>query len=115
MDYSKLSVKAKDKINKYGGDVAIIRNGDVTYNEETNTYDSNDVTISGKGILSSIDSSFINGTTVMYGDVSMMCYLDSEPVVNDKLIFGGKQYTVVNIESVNPDGKCVIYYNLQLR
>lgn len=45
----------------------------------------------------------------------MMCHLEKTPEVNDKVTFGGKEYTVINIEAINPDGLCVIYYNLQLR
>lgn len=44
-----------------------------------------------------------------------MCIFDKEPVVGDVIKMGGKDYTVVRVNALNPDGNCVIYYDIQAR
>ena len=69
----------------------------------------------GKGVLSRIDIKYVNGLTILQGDVSLMCVLDSEPMINEMLSFGGKEYKIIDKQALNPDGSCAIYYKLQLR
>lgn len=116
MDYGKYAVKAKNKIEQYGGLVQIIRKGeDEVYDPETNSYVSTETIIKGKGILSRYTTEQTNGTLILQGDVKLMCVLDSAPVLDDVLEIGGVKYLVKDIAPLNPDGNTVIYYNLQLR
>lgn len=93
----------------------ITRKGNAVYNPVTKETSSVDEQILGKGIMSSIDDNAVNGTTVMAGDVNIMCVVNSRPNVNDSLLFGGKTYNIVNVRECNPDGNCVIYYEIQGR
>lgn len=115
MDYRKYSNKAIVKLEKYGGECTITRMGEEVYNTETNTYEGEETVIKGKGILSNYSDSQINGTLILTGDRKLMCYLESEPIIDDVLTIGGIDYLVKGINPLNPDGSTVIYYNLQLR
>lgn len=116
MDYSKYYLKVKAKISQYGGDCFIIRKGELgQYNPATNKYESEEEVVKGKGILSNYDDSLVNGTSINAGDVKIMCIFDKEPIVGDVIKMGGRDYTVVRVNGLNPDGKCVIYYDIQAR
>lgn len=115
MDYTKYADKARVKIAQYGNDVEIIRKADRVYDKETHSYISQNEVISGKGLLQNIDSTNIDGTVIQIGDVRLMCVLDKEPKLNDVLYFADKEYSIVKIDRLSPDGTTVIYYNLVLR
>lgn len=116
MNYNKYANKAKNKINQYGGECYIIRKGaDEVYNEDTCEYESTSIKIDGKGVLSNYDEIQVDGSSVLSGDLKLMCILDKAPELTDRITFGKKTYSIVKINEINPDGRCVIYYDLQVR
>lgn len=116
MNYSKYSKLTKDKLTKYGGKCFVIRKGtNEVYNPITDEYESTKIVIEGVGLLGSFENNEINGSSVLGGDVKIMCTLNDKPKVADVIQFGKKNYTIVNISEVNPDGNCVIYYDIQAR
>lgn len=115
MDYTKYNTKVFNKLNEYGASVYILRKGNEEYNEETNEYEGTDYRINGKGILRNFNFRNINGTTILNGDVQLMCVFDEKPLINDVVYIGEKNYTIVAINEVNPDGSNAIFYNIQGR
>lgn len=116
MNYQTYANIAVEKISQYGGEVVIVRKEGEIYNPETNEYESEEVRIKGKGILSYYGSSFINGSTVQNGDVKIMCYFENgSPKAGDVITVGAKTYNVISIQECNPDGNCSIYYTIQGR
>lgn len=116
MNYNKYAEKTKKKIAQYGGKCTIIRKGEEeVYDPSTDSYSNTDVRIEGKAILNNYDVSAVNGTSVLAGDVNLMCTFDEEIKNGDTVSFGGKNYTVINVNPLSPDGSVVIYYDVQAR
>lgn len=116
MNYSIYSDKAKEKITQYGSACEIhrlIEGG--TYNEDTDSYEGEEKIIKGVALLSGCGLQNVNGSTILAGDVFIMCVLDDVPHNDDSIIIGDNQYSIVNVETVSPNGKEVIYYKLQGR
>lgn len=95
-----------------------VLNGKGTTGKRTTTYKSN----MGIAVMGKYDSEFIekNSTTIKAGDVKFVCRFnnpDFEPVDNkdETVVFGGRKYKVINVDSVNPDGTCTIVYLIQGR
>lgn len=115
MNYEEIKQKARLKLSAYGSTVTITRKGERVYNKDTHSYSSVDKFIIGCGVLQNIDISKTNGTSILVGDCSLMCSFDESPVIGDSLVIGDKKYTVVNVNSLSPNGITNIYYDLQLR
>jgi len=104
------------KIAQYGNDCNIIRNSTPVYNQSTNSYESEPIVITGKGLKGNYSLSNIDNTVIQVGDVKIIaCFNNGAPIVNDAIDFDGTIYKVVSISEVNPDGKKAIYYTLQCR
>lgn len=115
MNYSKYNEKATAKIKQYGSSCYVSRKMSETYNEETDEYENEEVRINGYALINSYSVRDTDGTNIKVGDVNIMCVLDSAPQVEEKLIVGSTEYTIVSISECNPDGNCVIYYKIQGR
>lgn len=115
MNYSVYKDKATAKIKQYGSPCYVLRTFGEQYDEESDSYIGEEVKINGFALLSSFNTRDVDGTNIKLGDVNIMCVLDSKPQVEEKLVIGDTEYTIVNISECNPDGNCVIYYRVQGR
>lgn len=116
MNYAKYQNIAKKKIQQYGGKCFIIRKGaDEIYNPETCQYESTEKIIEGSAVMSTFDISQINGTSILSGDIKLMCTLPEKPLITDKIIFGSETYIIIDIHPMNPDGSCAIMYDIHAR
>lgn len=116
MNYDKYRKIAENKIKQYGGKCFIIRKGaDEVYNPTTCQYESTEEIIEGSAVMSTFDVSQVNGTSILSGDVKLMCTFPKEPLITDKVTFGSKTYTIVSIQPMNPNGSCTIIYDIQAR
>ena len=116
MNYQKYAEKALEKITQYGAPCKILRRtGDGAYNPETNEYESEIIEITGNAIDGVYSLANIDGTNIRASDIRLMASFVEEPKVDDKLYWGAKEYTIVSIRNIKPDGKTVIYYDVQCR
>lgn len=116
MDYSEYQQTVIEKLTEYGADCIIKRKGsEERYDEDTNTYVTDDKIIEGKAIQSTFDIRLVNGTTIQTGDVRFMAYFPERPQNSDTIEFGGKSLKVVNVAPLNLDGVTDIYYDIQAR
>ena len=116
MNYQKYAAKALDKITEYGSPCKILREtGNEIYNAETNEYESKIIEITGNAIEGAYSLANIDGTNIRAGDIRLMASFGEVPKVDDKLYWGEKEYTIVSLREIKPDGKTVIYYDVQCR
>lgn len=115
MNYQKYADKAYTKIKQYGSPISIKRSGKKQYDPATNTYTDSGAQLEGFAIMRNYNQHNIDGTNIRIGDVQFMACLDGEPKSNDSITFGSKNYTVVNVDVMNPDGNTDIFYTIQAR
>lgn len=115
MTYQKYADKAYKKIKQYGSPVTVKSSGKKVYDDKTNTYTDTGNEFHGFAIQRNYDQRDIDGTNIRVGDVQFMAVLDGVPKSNDKITFGGKSYTVINVNTLNPDGTVNIFYTIQGR
>ena len=115
IDYGKYSKKAREKISQYGSVCEIRNSGKKVYNKELNTYEDTSESIKGYALQQKIDLANIDGTNIKFGDILLMCVFDERPNPNGTITFGGHTYTIINIESVNPNGMTDIYFKVHAR
>lgn len=113
--YQKYQSKTKEALKSKGSEIIVVHSLEEVYNTETNEYETVEVKNKGYALQSSFDFKNVNGTTVQVGDIVLMASLEIEPCIGDKALYGGKEYKVVNFNTENPDGNCVIYYELLCR
>lgn len=75
--------------------------------------------IAVKGKYDSDTTTALN-SVIKAGDVKFVCQFDDEtfePVndKNEKFVFGGKQFNIINVDSVEPSGDVTVIYILQCR
>jgi len=115
MNYNKIVNKVKKALQKNGNKCYIARESERVYNPLTNEYESEVSVVNGFAVQDTFDLRNINGTTVQIGDVNLMCYFDEVPSVNEKIHFGNKEYTIISITPLSPDGVVDLYYMIQAR
>lgn len=115
MNYQKYADKAYSKIKQYGSPIMLKRSGKASYNTETNSYEDSGEVITGVAIQRNYDQKNIDGTNIRMGDVQFMACLSGQPKSNDKVMFGGKTFVVINAIPMNPDGTTDIFFTIQAR
>lgn len=115
MNYKPYADKANGKLAKYGATIEVHRAGKQVYNPETNSYTNSGETFSGKAVQMLYDQRDIDGTNIKKGDVKFLAQLPKRPQSNDTVTFGGKTYTVINADPLNPDGTVDIIVYIQAR
>lgn len=115
MNYEQYKNKAYAKIKQYGSECNIERVIEEVYNKETNDYEKEIEIVSGYALQDAFEMENVNGTSIKAGDIKLMGVFNSKIKVGDTIIFGGKNYTVVNYTVLNPDGLTDIYYTIQCR
>lgn len=115
MNYTKYADKAFTKIKQYGSPIIIKRSGKKEYDPTTNTYTDSGLEITGFAICRNYNQHNIDGTNIKFGDVMFMAKLPNRPQSNDTVIFGGRTYTVINVDPMNVDGNVDIFVNIQAR
>lgn len=115
MNYVPYANKAFKKLGEKGSTISVTRAGNKVYNKETNTYTDSGETFSGKAVQLMYDQRDIDGTNIKFGDVKFLAQLPKRPMSNDTVSFGGKTYTVINADPLNPDGSVDIIVYIQAR
>ena len=115
MNYTPYADKAYTKIKKYGSAIMITHSGGKVYNPETDEYSDTGSTVTGVALQRKYTLKDIDGTNIKVGDVYFMASLNGKPYQNDVIDFGGKQFTVVLADPLNPDGNTDIFWYIQAR
>ena len=115
MNYQPYADKAYRKLNKYGSSIMITHSGDKVYNPETDEYEGTETTVTGVALQRKYTQKEIDGTNIKYGDVNFMASLNGKIYTGDVIEFGGKQFTVILGNPMNPNGETDIFWDIQAR
>ncbi len=102
-------------LTKFGSTVSLIRAGSKVWDEVLGEYVwSADEVLPLKAVPVPVNAGLVNGTTIQAGDMIVKANHSVVPKMEDKVQFGGEQWSVVAIEKkmVNDD---VVAYFIQVR
>ena len=102
-------------LDKYGSTVTLVRAGSKVWNPVTGEYEwQPDTLIPLTAVPVPINAALVNGTTIQAGDMIVKADGRVEPKMEDKVSFGGEQWSVVAIErkQVNDD---IVAWFIQVR
>lgn len=116
MDYSKYKKIAHEKLSQYGNPVKLIHvTGEPVYNPETHDYENQSEETNGVALQSSYEQKFVDGVNIKMSDKKFVVEIDKKPLPGDTLEYVGNQYSVIDVQEVDPDGKLAILYIVQGR
>lgn len=102
-------------LGKYGSTVTLLRAGAKVWDEDAGEYVQQPSTsIPLISVPVPVNANLVNGTTIQAGDMVVKSDFSVVPAMEDKVEFGGYQWSVVAIEKkmVNDD---VVAYFIQVR
>ena len=111
--YLNSQAKAVEKINQYGGAIRVVRTSPV--DEVTGTGGVDTIVGSGKALQTEYRAGLIDGERIRIGDKRLLVAADVDVRQDDKVQFGGRIWTVVRVEELNPDGQTRIFAKVQVR
>jgi hypothetical protein len=113
--YDRASSTAKQMIGKYGRDLVLKRNIEGTFDPATYAFSgTSSPEVSCKGIVTNFKINEVDGTIVLRTDKKIILDADALPEQNDKIIDGTDEYTIVNVDSLEP-GNTTLLYKVQAR
>lgn len=110
-DYSQFLDMGQEMIAEYGAQ-AIFRHPVQTYNPVAGKPVESVQDMRARAVLSSPDEKALAGGTVQIGDGMLLVSgkeLANEPMVNDRVVFGGREWLVVSVGRVAPDAGAILY------
>jgi hypothetical protein len=111
----KMQGVAAHLLGKYGSTVTLVRAGSKVWDEDLGEYmQQPDTQIPLTAVPVPINIALVNGTTIQAGDMMVKADYSVLPKVEDKVEFGGEQWSVVGIErkQVNDD---IVAWFIQVR
>jgi len=111
-DYSRLKLTAVRLIERFGAPMVLVTsvNSGSLRNPVKAELEEDCV-----GVLARYASHLIDGTDILSQDRKIIMAADQvEPKVDDKVRVGGKTYSVINVNKIDP-GSIVLVYELQAR
>lgn len=102
-------------LTKFGSTVSLIRADSKVWDEVLGEYVwSDDEVLPLKAVPVPVNAGLVNGTTIQAGDMIVKADCSVAPKMEDKVQFGGEQWSVVAVEKkmVNDD---VVAYFIQVR
>ena len=109
--YPSMAATASRLIGKYGQAMAINRYTGGTIDPVTGTETAGTTTsYPVQGILQRYPDALIDGTRILTSDRLAILAPAVEPVITDKLTFGGKDWAIASIQTANPAGTPLVYF-----
>lgn len=112
---NKMQGVATRLLGKYGSTVTLVRAGAKVWDASAGEYVQQPSTsIPLTSVPVPVNANLVNGTTIQAGDMIVRSDFSVVPAMEDKVEFGGEQWSVVGIEKkmVNDD---VVAYFIQVR
>lgn len=106
---------ASSLLTTYGQSVTFTRYSTTEYNVVTGSVEPlQATTFSGVGHPSVYAADEIDGETIQRGDIRLMLYSVTEPLIEDEASVDSVDYRVMSIEKLQAQGEAIVY-RLQLR
>ena len=113
IDLSPIPAVAKDIIMQVGNSAVLRTKGVSVYDPATGTGTNSNVDTNIKVVFDKFTSEQIGGD-VLNGDVSFMVVTDTAPTNQDKILFQGLEYNIINIQPTIAQD-LVFYYDVHSR
>lgn len=114
--YDDFNILAKEKINKYGGEILLHVPIDGEVNSSTGRITYNEITIPTKGVVTSYSSREVNDINILEGDKKVLISTEKgKPLVNNTVTVGSETYRIIEVHEVNPGVSTPIIYRLHVR
>lgn len=110
-DYSQFMDMGQEMIAEYGRE-AVFRHSAQTYNPVVGRAAEEIGEQRANAVMSSPDEKALAGGTVQTGDGMLLVSgkeLGKEPMVNDRVLFGGQEWGVVSVSRVAPNAAAILY------
>ena len=109
--YDTMAATASRLIGKYGQAISIKRTTGGTIDPVTGIATAGtSSTLATNGILQRYPDSLIDGTRILTSDRLAILAPEVEPILTDKLTFGGKDWAIISIQTANPAGTPLVYF-----
>lgn len=109
--YSGMAATASRLLARFGSPVTLSRSTggsrDPVTGVETPGIDDSKTTV---GILKKYPDKLIDGTRIKTGDRLLVVDASVEPLMTDRPVIGGQEWTPVSIEAANPAGTPLVYF-----
>ena len=113
--YNRMAATASRLLDKFGGVVSVVRNTGGSINPVTGTIVAGtNTTLTAKGLINDFADNLIDGTRILASDRLLILDSSFEPLLTDKPVVGGQNWTIVSIKQVKPYAVSVVYF-LQVR
>lgn len=110
-DYSQFMDMGQEMIAEYGRE-ATFRHSVQTYNPVVGKPVEEIEEQRANAVMSSPDEKALAGGTIQIGDGMLLVSgkeLAKEPLPNDRVLFGGQEWSVVSVAKVAPDATAILY------
>lgn len=109
--YDEMAATATELLTEFGAPVTLTRvtggRIDPITGVVTPGTDDTQTTI---GMLKKFPDNLIDGTRIQSGDRTLILDASVEPLMTDRPVIGGQEWTPVSIETVNPAGTPLVYF-----
>lgn len=110
-----LQIVAESLLDQFGFSITVTRDVIGAYNTSTGAVtDSSDTTYTGVGYPSQYRTTEIDGHVVQQGDMRLVFYSATVPLVNDIFSVNSKSYTALDVQRITAEAEDVIFI-VQLR
>ena len=113
IDLSSIPAVAKDIITQVGNSAVLRTKGVSVYDPATGTGTNSNVDTNIKVVFSQYGSEQVGGD-VLSGDVEFMVVTDTPPTNQDKILFNGLEFNIINIKPTIAQD-LVFYYDVHSR
>lgn len=115
MNYNHTADRITKILKKYGSLCLFEVKEKSVYNPLTNEYENENRTIGGYAVRENYNNDIIDGSLIQAGDVRFVCSFKQKPKIGNILKFGKDTYTIINVETINPNGEIDVVYIIQAR
>lgn len=115
-DYASLATTADTIIGNFGIPVTVVSKGTASYDIDTGSVTSTNVTQTANGVITNYDSKDIDGSVILRGDKRLLLSpIGITSIKPDaRVTLAGVSYIVVSVNETNPAGVPLVY-DLQIR
>lgn len=108
--YTRMAATASKLLDKYGADVSVVRVESGSVDPVTGVVtEGNTLTLKAKGLINKFDDKLIDGTRIKASDRVLIMNNAFVPLMTDRPTVGGQNWTIVEVNTVQPANVPVVY------